>query len=104
MASGTSRPSRGDQTTASFRQGEQAIVLLKEQSITSIKQAEALGLEIMTTLADVVAPMTPRLPSLVPAGGLDTVVKAGFDVTQQLLATQRKLAEHAVELVIRQTT
>jgi hypothetical protein len=86
-----------DQANESFRQGERAAMVLRDQSLVSIRAAEAIGLAVLHTLADIVLPLSPRLPVVAPAGRLETVVKAGFDVAQQLLATERKLAETAVD-------
>jgi hypothetical protein len=90
------------QAEESFKQGEKAEVLLKDQSIASIMAAEAIGLSMLTAVADITAPLTPKLPSMVPVSNLETLVKAGFDITQQLLSTERTLIEAATRMVIRQ--
>jgi hypothetical protein len=90
------------QAEESFKQGEKVGMVLRDQSIASIKSAEALGLSLMSAFADVTAPLTPKFPRVVPLGNVDAFLKAGFDVTQQLLSTERKLAETAVGLVTRQ--
>ncbi|MGP0029059.1 MAG: hypothetical protein ACLPVF_00970 [Acidimicrobiales bacterium] len=90
-----------DQAEVSFKQGEKVGLVLRDQSILSIKAAEDFGLSVLSTYAEITAPFTPKLPTIVPVGNLDTLVKAGFDITQQLLTTERKLAETAVALVIR---
>ena len=89
------------QAEESFKQGEKAELVLRDQSIASIKSAESLGLSLISTIADVTAPLTPKLPSIVPAGNLDTLVKVGFDITQQLLSTERRLVEAVVGLATR---
>jgi hypothetical protein len=90
------------QAEDSFKQGEKAGLVLKDQSIVSIKAAEAIGLSVLSAVADIAAPLTPKLPSVVPMSNLETLVKAGFDITQQLLSTERTLAEAATRIVIRQ--
>ncbi len=90
------------QAEESFKQGEKAGLVLKDQSIVSIKAAEAIGLSLLAAVAEITAPMTPKLPSVVPVSNLETLVKAGFDITQQLLNSERTLAEAATRLVIRQ--
>lgn len=88
-----------DQTAESFRQGEKVANVVREQSIATIRAVEALSVATLSALRNVTAPVVPRLPSLTPVDGLDTVVKASFDVGQQLLASQRRIAESAVSLV-----
>jgi hypothetical protein len=90
------------QAEDSFKQGEMAGLVLKDESIASIKAAEAIGLSLLSTMADITAPLTPKLPSVVPVSNLETLVKAGFDITQQLLNTERTLVEAATRMVIRQ--
>jgi hypothetical protein len=85
----------------SFKQGERAGLVLKDQSIASIKAAEAIGLSVLAAVADVTAPFMPNLPSVVPVANLETLVKAGFDISQHLLSTERALAEAATRIVIR---
>ncbi len=90
------------QAEESFKQGEKAGLVLVDQSISSIQAAEAIGLSVLSAMADITAPLTPKLPSVVPASNLQTLVKAGFDITEQLLSTERTLAEAATRMVIRQ--
>jgi hypothetical protein len=90
------------QAEESFKQGEKAELVLKDQSIVSIKAAEAIGLSLISAVADITAPLIPKLPSVVPMSNLETLVKAGFDITQQLLNTERVLAEAATRMVVRQ--
>jgi hypothetical protein len=90
------------QAEESFKRGEKAELVLKDQSIVSIKAAEAIGLSLISAVADITAPLTPKLPSVVPMSNLETLVKAGFDITQQLLNTERTLAEAATRMVVRQ--
>ncbi len=90
------------QAEETFKQGEKAEVVLKDQSIVSIKAAESIGLSMLSAVADITAPMTPKLPSVIPVANLETLVKAGFDITQQLLNTERTLAEAATRMVTRQ--
>jgi hypothetical protein len=90
------------QAEESFKQGEKAELVLKDQSIVSIKAAESIGLSLLSAVSDITAPITPRLPSVVPMGNLETLVKAGFDITQQLLSTERALAEAATRMLVRQ--
>jgi hypothetical protein len=92
------------QAEDSFKQTEKAGLVLRDQTIVSIKAAEAIGLSLLGAVADITAPLAPRLPSVLPTSNLDTLVKAGFDVTQQLLSSERKLAEAAVAIVIRQAS
>ena len=73
--------------------------MVRDQSILAIRAVEALGVAVLSALQSVTTPMLPRLPSLTPVDGLDTVVKASFDVGQQLLASERRIAESAVSLV-----
>lgn len=87
------------QAEDSFKQGEKAGLVFRDQSIVTIKAMESVGLSMLSTLADMTAPFTPKLPSVVPVGNLEAFVKAGFDITQQVLSTERKLAETAVSLV-----
>jgi hypothetical protein len=89
------------QAEDSFKQGEMAGLVLKDESIASIKAAETIGLSLLSTMADITAPLTPKLPSVVPVSNLETLVKAGFDITQQLLNTERTLVEAATRMVIR---
>jgi hypothetical protein len=91
------------QAEESFKQGEKVGLVLKDQSISSIKAAEAIGLAALTTFADMTAPLTPKLPRVIPLTNLETFVKAGFDITQQLLTSERKVVETAVGIVLRQT-
>jgi hypothetical protein len=88
-----------DQTAESFKQGEKVVGVLRDQSILTIRAAEALGVSALSAFGEVAMPMVPRLPLLSPVSNIDAVVKAGFDVAQQLLASQRKLTESAVGLV-----
>jgi flagellar biosynthesis/type III secretory pathway protein FliH len=90
------------QAEESFKQGEKAELVLKDQSIASIKAAEAIGLSVLSAMADITAPLVPKLPSVVPVSNLETLVKAGFEITQQLLSTERTLAEAATRMIIRQ--
>jgi hypothetical protein len=86
----------------SFKQGERAGLVVKDQSIASIKAAEAIGLSVLSAVADATAPRMPNLPSVVPVSNPETLVKAGFDIGQQLLSAERTLAEAATRIVIRQ--
>jgi hypothetical protein len=88
-----------EQTAQSFRQGERVANVVRDQSIVMIRAVETLGVAALTALRSAATPLVPRLPSLTPVDGLDTVVKAGFDVGQQVLTSQRKVAESAVSLV-----
>jgi hypothetical protein len=90
------------QAEESFKQGEKAGLVLKDQSIASIKAAESIGLSVLSAVADITAPLTPKLPSVVPLSNLETLVDAGFDITQQLLNAERTLSEAATRMVIRQ--
>jgi hypothetical protein len=90
------------QAEDSFKQGEMAGLVLKDESIASIKAAETIGLSVLSAMADITAPFTPKLPSVVPVSNLETLVKAGFDISQQLLSTERALIEAATRMVIRQ--
>jgi hypothetical protein len=90
------------QAEESFKQGEKAELVLKDQSITSIKAAEAIGLSVLSAMADITAPLTPKLPSTFPVSNLETLVEAGFDITQQLLSTERILVEAATRMIIGQ--
>ncbi len=91
------------QADESFKQGEKVELVLKDQSIVSIRAAEAIGLSVLSAMADITAPLVPKLPSVVPVASLETLVKAGFDITQQLLSTERTLAEAATRIIIRQS-
>jgi hypothetical protein len=88
------------QAEESFKQGENAGLVLKEQAIASIKAAEAIGLSMLSALSDITAPLTPKLPSVVPVSNLETLVGAGFDIYEQLVSTERILAEAAARMVI----
>jgi hypothetical protein len=88
------------QAEVSFEQGENAGLVLKDQAIASIKAAEAIGLSVIAAIGDITAPLTPKLPAVVPVSNLETLVQAGFDITQQLLSTERTLAEAATRMVI----
>jgi hypothetical protein len=90
------------QAEDSIRQGEMAGTVLKDQVIVSIKAAEAISLSMLSAFSEVTAPLMPKLPRVVPLASLDTVFKAGFEITQQLLDTERKLSEKAVGMVTRQ--
>lgn len=90
------------QAEESLKQGEKAGLVLKDQSIASIKAAESIGLSVLSAVADITAPLTPKLPTLVQVSNLETLVEAGFDITQQLLSTERTLAEAATRIVIGQ--
>ncbi len=90
------------QAEESFKQGVKVELVLRDQAMASIRAAEDIGLAWLSTVADVTAPLMPRLPGIVPVANLDTMVKASFDVAGQLLSTERKLAEAAVAVVIRQ--
>lgn len=90
------------QADESFKQSEKAGLVVKDQSIASIRAAEAIGLSVLSAMADITAPLTPDLPSVVPVSNLETLVKAGFDIMQQLLNTERTLVEAAATMVIRQ--
>ena len=88
------------QAEESFKQGEKAELVLKDQTIASIKAMEAIGLSVISAVADITAPLTPKLPSVIPVSNLETLVEAGFDIAQQLLSTERTLAEAATRVVI----
>ena len=88
-----------EQTAESFRQGEKVANVVRDQSIVAIRAVESLGVAALSALRSATTPVVPRLPSVTPVDGLDTVVKASFDVGQQLLASQRRIAESAVSLV-----
>jgi len=90
------------QAEESFKQGVKVELVLRDQAIVSIRAAEDIGLAWLSTVADVTVPLTPKLPGIAPVANLDTMVKAGFDVAGQLLSTERKLAEAAVAVVMRQ--
>ena len=89
-----------DQAEGSFKQGERVGLVLRDQSVGSIKAMEDIGLSLLSSVAEITAPWTPKFPSIVPIGNLDTLVKAGFDITQQLLSTERNLAETTVAMVV----
>ena len=88
-----------DQTAASFRQSEKVANVVRDQSIVTIRAVEALSVAAISALRSATTPIVPRLPALTPVEGLDTMVKASFDVGQQLLASQRRFAESAVSLI-----
>jgi hypothetical protein len=90
------------QAEESFKQGERAGLVLKDQAIASVKAAEEIGLSVLSAMADITAPLMPKLPSVVPVSNLETLVKAGFDITQQLLSSQRTLVEATTRIVVRQ--
>jgi hypothetical protein len=92
-----------EQTEDSLARGERAIGLLRDETVRSVKGAESLGVSFLTRLASATEPFTPLLPRLSPVQTLDTAVRAGFDVAQQLVATQRHLAEATLETVGRRT-
>jgi hypothetical protein len=91
-----------DQAEESFRRGEKVSEVLRDQAVVSIKAVQDIGLDLLSSWSEITAAFAPKLPSIVPVGNLDTLVKAGFDVTQQLLAAERKLAEATVAAVTRQ--
>lgn len=90
------------QAEDSFKQGEKVGLVLKDQTIASIKSAEAIGLSVLYAVADITAPFIPKLPAIAPVSNLETLVKAGFDITEQLLSSERSLVEAATRMVIRQ--
>jgi hypothetical protein len=89
------------QAEESFKQGENVELVIKDQSIAAIKAAETIGLSLLSTLADITAPFVPKLPSAAPVSNLETLVDAGFDIAQQLLTSERTLAEAATKIVVR---
>jgi hypothetical protein len=89
-----------DQAQGTFDQGTKMGMVLRDQSILSIKAVEDIGLSLLATLSEITAPFTPKWPSMVPVGNLDLLVKAGFDISLQVLKTERKLAESAVAMVV----
>jgi hypothetical protein len=91
-----------DQAEESFRRGEKAGEVLRDQAIVSIKAVEDIGLDLLSSWGEITAALGPKLPSIFPVGSLDTLVKAGFDITQQLLTAERKLAEATLAVVARQ--
>jgi hypothetical protein len=90
------------QAEESFKQSELAGLVLKDQTIAFIKAAEAIGLSLLSAVADITAPLTPKLPRVVPVSNLEELVKSGFDVTEQVLSTERTLAEAATKILVRQ--
>lgn len=90
------------QAEESFKQGEKAGLVFKDQSIASLKAAEAIGLSVLSAMADITAPLTPKLPSILPVSNLETLVEAAFDITQHLLSTERTLVEAATKMIIGQ--
>jgi hypothetical protein len=91
------------QAEESFRQGEKAGLVLRDQTIASLKATEAIGLSWLSALDEMAGPFTPKLPAAVPTRSLDALVKAGFDIAEQLVSTERTLADAAVRLVVRRT-
>ena len=89
------------QAEVSFKQGENVERVFKDQSIATTKAAEAIGLSVLSTLADITAPFLPQLPSVMPVSNLETLVDAGFDIAQQLLDSERTLTEAATRIVVR---
>jgi hypothetical protein len=59
--------------------------------------------EVPRDVDEMAGPNTAKLPAVVPTRSLDALVKAGFDIAQQLLSTERTLAEAAAGLVLRRT-
>ena len=59
------------QAEDSFKQGEMAGLVLKDESIASIKAAEGIVLSVLSAMADITAPFTPKLPSVVPVSNLE---------------------------------
>lgn len=92
-----------EQTTTSVQQGEQAVSLLRDQTLASIRQAQVLGMELLDTLANLTAPFLPKLPSVVPVASLEILTMSGFEVGQQVLAAQKALADRAIELLMLQS-
>jgi hypothetical protein len=91
------------QAEESFRQGEKAGLVLRDQTIASLKAIEAIGVSLISAFDEMAGPFTPKLPAVVPTRSLDALVKAGFDIAEQVLNTERTLADAAVRLVIRRT-
>jgi len=90
------------QAVETFKQGERAERVLRDQSVASMKAVEELGLSVLSTIGEVAAPLMPKLPGIVPAENLSLLVKSGFDIAAQILSTERRLSEAAVAIVIRQ--
>lgn len=90
------------QAEETFKQGEKAERVLRDQAVASIRAVEDLGLSVLSTIGEVAAPLLPKLPGIVPAGNLDLLVKSGFDIAEQMLSTERKLTEAAVAIVVGQ--
>ena len=91
------------QAEESFKQGEKVGLVLRDQTIASIRATEAIGLSWLAALDEMAGPFLPKLPAVVPTRSLDTLVRAGFDVAGQLVGTERTLAEAAVGIVVRRT-
>ena len=91
------------QAEETFKQGEKAERVLRDQAVASILAVEELGLSVLSTIGEVAGPLMPKLPGIVPTGNLNVMVKSGFDLAEQMLSTERKLTEAAVAIVIRQT-
>jgi hypothetical protein len=91
------------QAEESFRQGEKAGLVLRDQTIASLKATEAIGVSWLSALDEMAGPFMPKLPAVMPTRSLDALVKAGFDIAEQVLSTERTLADAAVRLVIRRT-
>jgi len=90
------------QAEETFKQGEKAERVLRDQAVASIRAVEELGLSVLSTIGEVTAPLMPKLPGIVPAENLDLLVKSGFDIAEQMLSTERKLTEAAVAIVVGQ--
>jgi hypothetical protein len=51
------------QAEETFKQGEKAEPVLRDGAIASIRAVEEVGLSLLSTFAEVSAPITPKLPS-----------------------------------------
>jgi hypothetical protein len=93
-------------TTPTAKKAPEFAEMVRDQVISSVKQTQQLTLDAVETWAGVVGKVIPQLPQLpvspfLPASSdLSETIGTGFDLAQELLATQRKFAESLLSALV----
>jgi hypothetical protein len=86
-----------EQTTAAFKQGEEVLGVARKQLASNIAHAESFALETIGKWRELTGTL-PTTPAWTTPAGFGSAALFGFDVAEQILAAERRIALSVLDL------
>jgi hypothetical protein len=88
-----------EQTTAAFKQGEEVVGVARKQMASNIAHAESFALETIGKWRELTGTF-PTTPAWTTPAGFGSAALFGFDVAEQILAAERRIAQSMLDLFV----